>query len=228
MILEASDLRRTFQRGEKSVEILKGISFSVKQGEFISIMGPSGSGKSTLLQIIGGLDRVTKGTVRFEGTALESFSDQELSIFRRRKLGYVFQFFNLLPTLTALENVALPRLLDGARMSDVTPKALEILDFMGMKRHADQKPYQLSGGEMQRVALARALVTDPILILADEPTGSLDSKTGASVLGLLKSACEERGHTLVMVTHDAQAATYGNRIIRLSDGQIESDQKMGH
>ncbi len=226
MLLQLESLRKVFLRGEQPVEALKGVSLNIDQGQFISIMGPSGSGKSTLLHLMGGLDRPTSGRVILNGQSIESLSDHELSIFRRRKLGFIFQFFNLLPTLSALENVALPRLLDGESMKAVEPKALELLTMMGIEKRSQHKPDQLSGGEMQRVAIARALVSDPLLILADEPTGNLDSRTGESVLNLLSQMVKATGITIVMVTHDPKAAHFGSRLIRLRDGLLESDQKI--
>jgi putative ABC transport system ATP-binding protein len=186
-------------------------------------MGPSGSGKSTLLHLIGGLDQPTSGSVQLDGQAIEKYSDDQLSAFRRRRLGFIFQFFNLLPTLTALENVALPLLLDGKSLGEISPKAKELLAMMGMEKRMHHRPDQLSGGEMQRVAIARALVTDPILILADEPTGNLDTKTGTTVLELLARLVKERDQTVLMVTHDSRAASFGNRLVTLRDGLIESD-----
>jgi putative ABC transport system ATP-binding protein len=225
MLLEAQEVRKSYTRGHQAVDALKGVSLSVDRGQFVSIMGPSGSGKSTLLHIIGGLDRPSQGSVKLDGTAIESYSDDDLSAFRRRRLGFIFQFFNLLPTLTALENVALPCLLDGKSLSEVAPKAKELLEMMNLGKRIDHRPDQLSGGEMQRVAIARALVTDPLLILADEPTGNLDTKTGTTVLELLARMVKERGHTILMVTHDPRAASFGTRLVTLRDGLIESDGK---
>jgi putative ABC transport system ATP-binding protein len=226
MLLEAKNLRKNFVRGHQQVEALRGIDLSIEKGEFVSIMGPSGSGKSTLLHLIGGLDLPTSGEVLIDGEAIQALPDDQLSAFRRRRLGFIFQFFNLLPTLNALENVALPRLLDGEAIGEVEPKARTLLEQMGLSGRMDHRPDQLSGGEMQRVAIARALIADPLLILADEPTGNLDSKTGESVLRLLAEMARERGHTILMVTHDSNAASYGTRLVRLRDGQIESDAKI--
>jgi putative ABC transport system ATP-binding protein len=222
-ILQALDIRKSYHRGHQAVDALKGVSLSVERGQFVSIMGPSGSGKSTLMHIIGGLDRATSGQVLLDGQAIEMLSDDELSAFRRRRLGFIFQFFNLLPTLTAIENVALPLLLDGKSMKDIAPKATELLKQIGLSHRLDHRPDQLSGGEMQRVAIARALVTDPLLILADEPTGNLDTKTGTSVLELLAQMARERNHTILMVTHDPRAASFGHRLVTLRDGLLESD-----
>lgn len=226
MLVEAQGLRKIFSRGTNQVEALRGVDLSIEKGEFVSIMGPSGSGKSTLLHLIGGLDLPSSGDVRIEDASLRSMSDDTLSTFRRRRLGFIFQFFNLLPTLSALENVALPRLLDGESIASVEPKAKALLEQMGLASRMHHRPDQLSGGEMQRVAIARALVTDPILILADEPTGNLDSKTGESVLSLLAEMATKRGHTILMVTHDSNAASFGTRLVRLRDGEIESDTKV--
>lgn len=219
-------LRKNFNRGLSTVEALRGVDLTVEKGEFVSIMGPSGSGKSTLLHLIGGLDLPSSGEVLLNDEPIQKLDDDALSAFRRRKLGFIFQFFNLLPTLSALENVALPRLLDGETIAEVEPKARALLEQMGLGSRLKHRPDELSGGEMQRVAIARALVTDPILILADEPTGNLDSKTGESVLKLLSEMARVRGHTILMVTHDANAASYGTRLVRLRDGVIESDQKV--
>jgi putative ABC transport system ATP-binding protein len=223
MVLEAQGLKKAYSRGEQRVEALRGVSISVKRGQFVSIMGPSGSGKSTFLHLVGGLDRPSSGSVRLDGQAIESFSDDQLSTFRRRRLGFIFQFFNLLPTLSALENVALPLLLDGQSLQKVSPKAKDLLIQIGLKDRLDHRPDQLSGGEMQRVAIARALVADPLLILADEPTGNLDTRTGTAVLEILSTMARERGNTILMVTHDPRAASFGTRLLTLRDGLVEYD-----
>ena len=226
MLLEVKSLEKSYARGDQMVNALKGVSLEIKEGQFVSIMGPSGSGKSTLLHLMGGLDRPTNGQVILKGEAIDKLSDDALSLFRRKKLGFIFQFFNLLPTLSALENVALPRLLDGERMKSIEPKAKELLEIMGLTKRIHHKPDQLSGGEMQRVAIARALVSDPLLLLADEPTGNLDSKTGEAILKILKDMSQSMGKTIVMVTHDPKAAASGNRLIRLRDGNLESDESL--
>jgi len=228
MLLKIESLKKTYTRGDQIVEALRGVSLEIKPGQLVSIMGPSGSGKSTLLHLMGGLDRPTSGKVILNGQAIESLSDNELSLFRRLKLGFIFQFFNLLPTLSALENVALPRLLDGESIKTIRPKAEELLKMMGLEKRMDHRPDQLSGGEMQRVAIARALIGDPLMIFADEPTGNLDSKTGESVLKLLQSLVREHGKTIVMVTHDSKAASYGDRLIKMKDGALDSDEKVTH
>ncbi len=224
MLIQVEDVRRNFTRDHLTTEVLKGISFQVKAGEFVSVMGPSGSGKSTLLQILGGLDRATQGDVKIAGASLASMDDNSLSLFRRRRLGFIFQFFNLMPTLSAVENVALPLLLDGAPFTKVRPQAMALLEKLGVSHRAENRPHQLSGGEMQRVAICRALVTNPPLILADEPTGNLDTKTGTQVLEILRGIVREQGQTLMMVTHDPKAAQYGSRLLRIRDGQIEADE----
>jgi putative ABC transport system ATP-binding protein len=189
-------------------------------------MGPSGSGKSTLLNLIGGLDQPTSGEVYIDGAPLHGITDNELTLIRRRRVGYIFQFFNLLPLLTAVENVGLPLLLEGASFSQVRPKAESLLEKVGLKERAEHRPEQLSGGEMQRVAIARALVTDATVLLADEPTGNLDSHTSEDIFLLLKSL-NEQGQTIVMVTHDSKAAAYGTRIITLKDGALSQDIAIG-
>jgi putative ABC transport system ATP-binding protein len=223
MLLNVFNLKKGYLSGNHSVEALKGVSFSIAKGQFASIMGPSGSGKSTLLHLIGGLDTPSSGSIELNGQAIEKYSDDQLSQFRRRKLGFIFQFFNLLPALSAIENVALPQLLDGLAFEEIEPKAKALLEMMGMSKRIHHRPDQLSGGEMQRVAIARALVSDPLLILADEPTGNLDSKTGTTVLQLLADLVKEKQQTILMVTHDLKAASYGGRLIKVRDGSIESD-----
>ncbi len=224
MLLSVKSLEKTYTRGEETVRALKGVSLDIRDGQFVAIMGPSGSGKSTLLHLMGGLDRPSKGEVILRGDSMASMSDSELSLFRRKKLGFIFQFFNLLPTLSALENVCLPRLLGNESIKKIEPRAKELLQKMGLEHRMHHKPDQLSGGEMQRVAIARALISDPALILADEPTGNLDTKTGESILGLLREMAQTTGKTIVMVTHDPKAASYGNRLIRMKDGELESDE----
>jgi putative ABC transport system ATP-binding protein len=223
VIVQTLDARKSYARGAQQVDALRGVSVDIARGELVAIVGPSGSGKSTLLHLLGGLDRPTSGSVRLAGEPIESYSDDRLSAFRRRRLGFIFQFFNLLPTLSAEENVMLPLLLDGVAPGKVAPKARELLALMGLEKRRTHRPDQLSGGEMQRVAIARALVADPLLVLADEPTGNLDTKTGASVLELLRRLVKDRNQALVMVTHDAKAASFADRIVALRDGVVESD-----
>lgn len=224
-LLEAKDLSRDYRLGTEVIRALNGVSFNVEKGTFTSVMGPSGSGKSTLLHLLGGLDRPTSGSVELDGRRLDGLSDEDLTSMRRRKLGFIFQFFNLLPTMTAWENVALPRLLEGERLAAVRTRAVDLLERMGLGERVEHKPAQLSGGEMQRVAVARSLVSDPILLLADEPTGNLDSRSGQSILDLLRSLVDE-GKTLIMVTHDARLAERGDRILLLEDGRLTGDEAL--
>lgn len=224
-LLEAKDLSRDYRLGTEVIRALNGVTFNVEKGTFTSVMGPSGSGKSTLLHLLGGLDRPTSGSVDLDGRRLDGLSDEDLTSMRRRKLGFIFQFFNLLPTMTAWENVALPRLLEGERLAAVRTRAVDLLERMGLGERVEHKPAQLSGGEMQRVAVARSLVSDPILLLADEPTGNLDSRSGQSILDLLRSLVDE-GKTLIMVTHDARLAERGDRILLLEDGRLTGDEAL--
>ena len=217
------DLRKVFRQGETEVPALSGVSLDVDAGEFLSIMGPSGSGKSTLLHLIGGLDQVSAGEIRIDGRVLSQMSDDEITVFRRRKIGIIFQFFNLLPAHTAEENVALPLLLDHRRPRDVRPRVEAALAQVGLLHRRRHRPDELSGGEMQRVAIARALVIEPAVILADEPTGNLDSRTGDEILALLREANQARRATILLVTHDARAAACGSRIVILKDGVLVNE-----
>jgi putative ABC transport system ATP-binding protein len=221
-LLEAVGLRKRYAMGEVSVEALRGVDFVVKRGEFVAIMGPSGSGKSTLLHLLGGLDDPTDGEVLLAGQPLAQLSDDRLTLIRRRQVGFVFQFFNLLPTLTAAENVALPLLIDGRRLEDYEERIADLLALVGLADRAGHRPDQLSGGEQQRVAIARAFVTDPEVVLADEPTGNLDSAAGEEILRLLRRMRDGKGQTIVMVTHNEHAAEYADRIVRLRDGRIDA------
>ena len=222
-MIALSDVHKVFRQGETEVRALAGVTLEVAAGEFVAVRGPSGSGKSTLLHLIGGLDVPSAGEIRVDGAPLSRLSDDELTVFRRRKIGFVFQFFNLLPTLSAEENVALPLLLDGVRARDARPRALAALEQVGLAHRGRHRPDELSGGEMQRAAVARALVIDPRLILADEPTGNLDTATGAQILALIRRANAERGCTVILVTHDPRAATYGTRVITLKDGVVAAE-----
>ena len=216
--IEATAVVKTYSQGDEEIRALRGVDVSGAAGEFLAITGASGSGKSTLLHILGGLDRPDEGRVWVEGTALADLDDEALALLRRRRLGFVLQFFNLLPTLTAEENAAFPLLLDGER--DALDRARRSLERVGLGSRAGHRPAQLSGGEQQRVALARALVTEPAVVLADEPTGNLDSKTGLEILELLRSTAEG-GQTIVMVTHDEKTAGFADRIVGLADGLLE-------
>ena len=218
-VIEATGLVKTYAQGDESIHALRGVDIAIEAGEFLAITGASGSGKSTLLHILGGLDRPDAGEVWVEGDKLSTLIDEDLALLRRRRLGFVLQFFNLLPTLTAEENAAFPLLLDGA--DDALDRARASLDRVGLAARASHRPAQLSGGEQQRVALARALVTSPAVVLADEPTGNLDSRTGTEILDLLRSTASA-GQTIVMVTHDAKTAGYADRTVGLVDGRLET------
>jgi putative ABC transport system ATP-binding protein len=222
--VEASMLTRVFGAGATRVEALRGIDLCVRQGEFVAVMGPSGSGKSTLLHLLGGLDEPTSGMVRVHGQSLDCLSDDELTQLRRRHIGFVFQAFNLVQVLTAVENVALPLIIDGSKEDEANERARVALERVGITERRDHYPRELAGGEQQRVALARALCTEPVLLLADEPTGNLDSKTSEQIIALLRRLVDEQGQTVVMVTHDAGHAAMADRLIMLRDGLIEDEQ----
>lgn len=219
-IIEAQGLNKTYKLGSLDVEVLKDINLTIDQGEFVSIMGPSGSGKSTLLYLIGGLDKPTSGSVKIKGSELSEMKDKEQSIMRRRDIGFVFQFYNLIPNLNVEENVMLPVLLDGKKLKDYRSKLDEILEVVGLSERRAHTPRELSGGQQQRVAIARALVNDPDIILADEPIGNLDTRTGMEVMELLQRINREKGKTIVQVTHSKEAAEYGNRVINVRDGKV--------
>ncbi|PPJ16507.1 ABC transporter ATP-binding protein [Nocardia cyriacigeorgica] len=223
-VLELSNVNKEYLVGDQVVRALDGISLDIAAGEFTSIIGPSGSGKSTLLHLLGALDSPDSGSIRFQGEEIGSLDEERQSEFRRHRVGFVFQFFNLLPTLSAWENVAIPKLLDGTGLRKAKPRALELLERIGLAERAEHRPAELSGGQMQRVAVARSLIMDPPLILADEPTGNLDSKTGASILELLGEVAGS-GNSVVMVTHDMGAVRYCDRVITLRDGKIGSDER---
>ena len=223
-MIEVSEATKVYRRGRTEVRALAGVSLTVPRGQFLSVMGPSGSGKSTLLNLLGALDVPTSGSLRIGGQELAKMDDTALSAFRRERLGFIFQFFNLMPTLTAVENVMLPGLLAGRSNAQLLASAEALLETVGLSGRAHHRPDELSGGEMQRVAVARALLTEPALLLADEPTGNLDSKTGTEVLRLLREATRQRQLTVVMVTHDPRAAAVGDRIVRLADGAIVGDE----
>ncbi len=221
-VIEARELRKTYRMGEIDVEALRGVSFKVQRGEIVSIMGPSGSGKSTMMNTLGCLDRPTSGEYILDGESVGEMNDDQLASVRNRKVGFVFQSFNLLSRLTAIGNVELPLryagLTEGRR-----EKAIASLEAVGLKERMKHRPFELSGGQQQRVAVARALVNDPAIIMADEPTGNLDSKVGQEIMNLLLNLNRERGTTLVIVTHDPAIAEQTQRVIRLRDGLLESD-----
>jgi len=222
-VLEANRLSKQYVMGEVTVKALQEVDFLVQKGEFVAIMGPSGSGKSTLLHLLGGLDVPNEGEVMLAGCRLSLLQDDEVTVLRRREVGFVFQFFNLLPTLSALENVALPLLLDGQRRREYEPRAVQMLKLVGLEERAAHKPSQLSGGEQQRVTIARALVAEPQILFTDEPTGNLDTSAGDRLLKMLRKACNDQGQTIVMVTHDPAAAIFAGRVVFLLDGKVVNE-----
>lgn len=219
-VLQVEAVTKQYHMGEVIVKALNEVNFAVEKGEFVAVMGPSGSGKSTLLHLLGGLDDATSGEIMLANQPISKLSDREVTIIRRRKVGFIFQFYNLMPTLTAAENVGLPLLIDGQSVPKHQGKIQKLLDMVGLGDRATHKPDQLSGGQQQRVAIARAFVNDPEIVLADEPTGNLDSKSGTAVLQLLRHFCDELQQTIVMVTHDPRAASFANRVVFLKDGRI--------
>ena len=221
-ILETNNLKKYYGSGDTMVKALDGVNFSVENGEFIAIIGTSGSGKSTLLHMIGGLDRPTSGTVKVAGKDIFSLKDDALTIFRRRKIGFIFQSHNLVPVLNVYENIVLPIELDGNKVDKAHID--NIIETLGLTSKTNNLPNQLSGGQQQRVAIARALATKPAIILADEPTGNLDSKTSLDVLGLLKITSDKFKQTIVMITHNEEIAQMADRIIRIEDGRIVGDR----
>ncbi len=223
-MIEVRNATKVYRRGKTEVRALCLEKLVVPKGQFLSVMGASGSGKSTLLNLLGALDVPTSGSITIENRDIAKLPDDQLSRFRRDRLGYIFQFFNLLPTLTAIENVILPALLSGKSRDEMIPRAHALLESVGLTGRDHHRPDELSGGEMQRVAVARALLTEPALLLADEPTGNLDSRTGSEVLKLIREATAARNLTVVMVTHDARAAEVGDRIVRLADGAMIGDE----
>lgn len=226
IVLEASGLNKQFHFGGQEVDVLKNIEFRVQKGEFVAILGPSGSGKSTLLHMLAGLDRPTAGEIHFAGKRLSVMDDNQITLTRRRNIGYIFQFPDLIPTLTAEENILLPLILDNQNPRRFTDRLDRLLRLVGLTLRRGHKPDQLSEGEQQRVSLARALITQPDVVLADEPTGNFDSKTGASIMEMLRRSCDEFEQTIVMVSHAPQAAVYADRIFFLKDGQIEAQQDL--
>ena len=224
VILETRDLKKQYGTGETAVHALAGVNLSVENGEFVAVVGTSGSGKSTLLHMLGGLDRATSGKVYVDGKDIFALKDEELTIFRRRKIGFVFQSFNLVPVLSVYENIVLPLQLDGKTVDNAFIG--DIAEALGLKEKLNVLPNQLSGGQQQRVAIARALAAKPAILLADEPTGNLDSKTSSEVLGLLKRTSEEFHQTIVMITHNNDIARLADRIVRIEDGKITGGMKL--
>ena len=218
VILETRDLKKQYGTGETAVHALAGVNLSVENGEFVAVVGTSGSGKSTLLHMLGGLDRATSGKVYVDGKDIFALKDEELTIFRRRKIGFVFQSFNLVPVLSVYENIVLPLQLDGKTVDNAF--IVGIAEALGLKEKLNVLPNQLSGGQQQRVAIARALAAKPAILLADEPTGNLDSRTSQDVMGLLKTTSTKFAQTIVMITHNEEIAQLADRIIRIEDGRI--------
>jgi putative ABC transport system ATP-binding protein len=220
-VIEAKDVARRYGEGDAAVDALRGVSLDIPSGQFAAVMGPSGSGKSTLMHILAGLDRPTGGTVSIDGTDITDLSDKRLTLLRRHNIGFVFQFFNLLPTLTAEENILLPLQIAGTKPDEAWVEA--VIERVGLGERRRHRPAELSGGQQQRVAIARALVSRPTVIFADEPTGNLDSATGAEILTVLREAVDTYEQTTVMVTHDANAAATADRVLFLADGLIVRD-----
>lgn len=219
--IEGKNIVKDFELGNTTTRVLKDVSIKVLKGEFVSIMGQSGSGKSTLLYILGGLDTPTRGTVSINGIDISKFNDEKMSKIRRQKIGFVFQFYNLIPNLNVEENIMLPLLLDGKKARDYRKQLDEILEVVGLTDRRKHTPRELSGGQQQRVAIARALIGSPEILFADEPTGNLDSATGAEIMDLLRAINRDSGQTILMVTHSPEAAKSSNRVITVKDGMIE-------
>ncbi len=219
-VLELKDIWKVYDLGKIKLEVLKGVSFYIKKKDFVIVIGPSGSGKSTLLNMMSCLDVPTKGQVFLDGKDVSSFSEDELAIVRGEKIGFVFQQFNLLQHLTAVQNVVLPTLFRGTSFQEKTEKAKEILSSVGLSDRLNHKPSELSGGEKQRVAISRALINDPEVIVADEPTGNVDSKTGIHIMELLENLNKNEGRTVVVVTHDTELEKFSNKIIKIKDGEL--------
>jgi putative ABC transport system ATP-binding protein len=225
-MMELENVTKIYQQGRRIVQAVRGVSLLVESGEYVSIMGPSGSGKSTLMHLLGALDTPTSGRALFNGQDLRAMSDRQRSLLRRNRVGFVFQFFNLLPTLTASENVMMPLLLGGMARREGLKRAQAALDRVGLVNRTDHFPEELSGGEMQRVAVARALVTEPDAVLCDEPTGNLDSVNAGEILSLLRGLPEVGRRAVVMVTHDPSAAAIGDRIIHIHDGLVDNEERL--
>ncbi len=227
-MIQTEDLTKVYQMGNDEVRALNGASFAIEKGEMVAIMGPSGSGKSTLMSIIGCLDVPTSGTYSLDGVSVENMEDAQLAEIRGRKIGFVFQQFNLLSRTSALENVTLPLTYAGVSGNERQKRAMAALERVGLSERMHHTPNELSGGQQQRVAIARALVNQPAILLADEPTGALDSKTGVEIMELFQSLHKDYGQTVILVTHDSHIARHTDRIIKLSDGQVVSDEINHH
>ena len=225
-ILRCENVSKIYGKGDTEVKALDNVSFSIEKGEFVSIIGPSGSGKSTLLYLLGGLDKPTVGNVIINGRDLKSLKDKELSRMRNDEIGFVFQFYNLVPNLNVVDNIALPLMLAGKKKSDYKDKIDECLEIIGMENKRKLTPRELSGGQQQRVAIARSLVFDPDILFLDEPIGNLDSKSGTKIMELFRDINRKYGKTVVQVTHSEEAARYGTRLVRIVDGEIASVEKI--
>ncbi len=226
MLIEVKNLTKEYENGDVKTQVLKGISFTIKKGEFVSIMGPSGSGKSTLMHILGMLERHSGGTYKFDGHLVDHLSDDELASLRNDKIGFIFQSFNLLQRTTVIDNVKLPLLYSNKKI-DHDKQAKRVLESVGLGHRLNYYTNQISGGEQQRVAIARALINNPSVIFADEPTGNLDSKSGIQIMEILEDL-NEKGNTIILVTHETHTAEYANRIIRIKDGEIVDDSIVAH
>ncbi|MBE0447126.1 MAG: ABC transporter ATP-binding protein [Actinobacteria bacterium] len=227
MIVEAIELTKIYGEGASTVKALDQASIQIEPGEFVAIMGPSGSGESTLLHLMGGLDSATSGRITVEGNDVTTLKEDELARIRRQKIGFIFQSYNLVAVLTAEENVALPLLMDGCKDAEIKRRVDKAIQMVGLEKRGGHRPSQLSGGEQQRVAIARALVNNPGIVLADEPTGNLDSVTAEDVMGLLRRLRDENGQAIVMVTHDPKMAAYADRIVFLKDGKVIDEERLG-
>lgn len=223
-ILRCENLTKTYGEGNTKIKALDNVSFSVEKGEFVSIVGPSGSGKSTLLHILGGVDKPTEGKVFIEGTDLHGLKEDKLAIFRRRQIGLIYQFYNLMPVLNVDENITLPHLLDGRKLDQ--ERLDEIVEYLGLSERRNNLPSQLSGGQQQRVSIGRAMFNRPAIVLADEPTGNLDRKTGEEIMKLLKASNRDHKQTLILITHDESIALQADRIIYIEDGKITKDERI--
>ncbi len=225
-VVRVENLYKSYGKGSTKVEALKTVDLSIKQGEFVAVVGPSGSGKSTLLHLLGGVDKPSGGKVFIDGVDIYGLSEKELAIFRRRKVGFIFQFYNLVPVLTAEENMSLPLLLDGKKINE--DHFNELIDILGLQERLDHLPNQLSGGQQQRVSIGRALAYSPSIVLADEPTGNLDSKNSKEIIDLLKISVKKYNQTLILITHDLNIAAQADRVITIEDGLIVRDEVMGN
>jgi ABC-type lipoprotein export system ATPase subunit len=228
LIIQAQGVTKTYQTGSSQISALRGVDFAVKRGEMVAVMGPSGSGKTTLLNVLSGLDEVNEGTIWLDGQDLARMKDKKRTDYRARRMGFIFQVYNLLPVLNAVENVELPLLVAGVRPGEARVESLAALDTVGLREWAKHRPAELSGGQRQRVTIARSLVNNPAIIWADEPTGALDSKTAAEIMGLMRNLNQTRGATFVLVTHDPGIGAQADRIVYVRDGQVDQVASASH